>query len=111
LPRSIAVTLSVYGSGRPAAEVVTVPIFVIAPTPAPQTGARIAFEVLARDATRLHPLVGQEAHYYFDAMTHFRGELTSLRPSTNVYSGPDLTPGRPVLSGILTVVGEVAANQ
>ena len=71
-------------------------------------GAKVTFEVLEVDASRLRRLVGQVATFGFDPkQALFNAELTSLEPCTSTVLALSLMRHKPAMRGVLTIQGPI----
>ncbi len=90
---------------RPPAVQIANPIFLISMDQEIRSGAEIIFEVLEKDATALHPLIGQVMHYVLDGST-FWAKLREVTARTSTHPALALLRGEPTLWGVLAVFEE-----
>ncbi len=101
--------LSIFRDGRPPA--VLLAHLVSADVPKTfRSGAEVTFQVLEADARVLKELVGKLEYYVLDH-TPFWARLRALTPCERPYLEVSDLRDRAILSGLLSVVEEVATKQ
>jgi hypothetical protein len=89
--------------GKPIAILAANAIHFIGPVVSVTGGARLEFEILEKNASRLPSLIGARRLFAIGADYTFWGRLISLEPCTSTHPGLGLLRHEPTLRGALVV--------